>query len=52
MLEKHKTILYFQGEFDENGDLLKGEITFKPEYSKKTFQGVIKDRSFESDSHL
>lgn len=47
-VEKHKTILYFQGEFDENGDLLKGEIVFKPEYSKKTFQGVIKDRSFES----
>ena len=47
-VEKHKTILYFQGEFDENGDLLKGEITFKPEYKKKTFQGVIKDRSFES----
>ncbi len=47
-VEKHKTILYFQGEFDENGDLLKGEIVFKPEYPKKTFQGVIKDRSFES----
>lgn len=47
-VEKHKTILYFQGEFDENGDLLKGEITFKPGYPKKTFQGVIKDRSFES----
>jgi len=56
-IEAHKTILHFQGDFDENGDLVKGEITFKPEYSKKTFQGEIKDRSFQSgtliynDSH-
>jgi hypothetical protein len=47
-IEAHKTILHFQGDFDENGDLVKGEITFKPEYSKKTFQGEIKDRSFQS----
>ena len=46
-IDAHKTILYFQGDFDENGDLVKGEITFKPEYSKKTFQGEIKDRSFQ-----